>query len=68
MAERRLPMQVSIVPSDQALFIRLKAPFANLREFDTSMGTFMSTNCTMQSQTCGRLIAFLKTQKGFIRS
>ena len=28
----------------------------------------MSTNCTMQSQTCDRLVAFLKTQKGFIRS
>jgi hypothetical protein len=34
-AELRLPM--SIVPSDQALFVRLKASFANLREFDTSM-------------------------------
>jgi hypothetical protein len=66
MAERRLP--ITIVPSDQALFIRLKASFANLREFDTSMGTFVSTNCTMQSQTCERLVAFLKTQKGFIRS
>ena len=66
MAERRLP--ITIVPSDQALFIRLKASFANLREFDTSMGTFMSTNCTIQSQTCDRLVAFLKTQKGFIRS
>jgi hypothetical protein len=66
MAERRLP--ITIVPSDQALFIRLKASFVNLREFDTSMGAFMSTNCTTQSQTCERLVAFLKTQKGFIRS
>ena len=65
-AERRLP--ISIVPSDQNLFHRLKSSFANLREFDASMSTFMTSNCTIQSQTCERLTAFLKTQKGFIRS
>jgi hypothetical protein len=46
MAERNLP--ITIVPFDHNLFLRLNASFANLRAFDTSMGTFMSTNCTVQ--------------------